>query len=231
MRVVTFNTMLLPLGVHLENPTNKVERAGLIADWINASGADVVLLQEVFHDDAAEVILKKCLTYESHRSNGFFPGCGLLTLSRIPIEERSEIPLRFRGGLIPLFFSKPIQITKIQGGIVLYNLHLASSNYYNNNDRHEYEVIRECKVVRETILAEQVANGRKWIVGGDFNYDRTGFLPEQLKGSTIDTAYKMDISRTPVVEMDHVFCSGSVTSWEKFSCYSDHLGVNYVIDL
>jgi endonuclease/exonuclease/phosphatase family metal-dependent hydrolase len=223
--------MLLPLGIHLDNPTNKIERAGLIADWINASDADVVLLQEVFHDDAAKIILEKCSAYESHRSKGFFPGCGLLTLSRIPIEKCSEISLSFRGGLIPLFFSKPIQVTKIQGGIVVYNLHLASSNYYSNNDSHEHEVIRECKFVRETILAEQVKNGGKWIVGGDFNYDRIGFIPEQLKGSTIDDAYKMDLSRTPVVEMDHVFCSGTITSWEKFSCSSDHLGVNYVIEL
>ena len=68
MRVVTFNTMLLPPGVHLRNTTNKLERAGLIADWINASGADVVFLQEVFHKESAKIILEKCSAYESHSS-------------------------------------------------------------------------------------------------------------------------------------------------------------------
>jgi endonuclease/exonuclease/phosphatase family metal-dependent hydrolase len=231
MRVVTLNTMLLPLGIHLSNQTNKLERAGKIADWINESGADIVFLQEVFLPQALDVILDKCSAYESHSTRAFWLGSGLVTLSRIPIEERSEIQMSFRGGILPWYFSKPVQVTVLRGGIVVYNLHLTSANYYFNNDRHEYEVKRECEVLRKAILADQIKTGRSWIVGGDFNYDRPGFMPAQLKKSTIDPAYIMDLDRTPVVELDHVFSSGTVDSWEKFSCHSDHLGVKYEITL
>lgn len=231
MRVVTLNTMLLPLGIHLSNQTNKIERASKIADWINASGADVVLLQEVFLSQAIDTIVEKCSGYNTHFNKGFWMGSGLLTLSKIPIEERREINLNFMGGVLPWFCNKPVQVTVLQGGIVVYNLHLTSANYYDNNDHHESEVLRECSVVRAAILEDQVKKGRTWIVGGDFNYDRIGFMPNQLKKSTIDSNYIMDLDRTPIVELDHVFCSGAVKSWQTFSCNSDHMGVQYEITL
>lgn len=231
MKVVTLNTMLLPLGIHLSNQTDKIERASKIADWINASNADVVLLQEVFLPEAADTIINKCPEYNCHTNKGLWIGSGILTLSKLPIEERREIKIDFLGGILPWFFTKPVQVTVLKGGIVVYNLHLTSANYYPTNDQQEYEVVREASLVRKAILDDQIKTGRSWIVGGDFNYDRLGFTPTQNKMSTIDPKYIMDLDRTPIVELDYVFCSGNIQSWEKFSCHSDHLGVAYELVL
>jgi endonuclease/exonuclease/phosphatase family metal-dependent hydrolase len=231
IKVITLNTMLLPRGIHLVNPTNKLERAKKIAEWINASNADIVLLQEVFLQEAINIILTTCCAYESHVNIGFWMGSGLLTLSKIPILERREINIPYQGSFLAWYCEKPIQMTILQDGLRVYNLHLAASTYYWNNDQQEYEVLEQCRKLRTIILANQIESGSAWIVGGDFNYDRHDFIPAQRKGATVDFQYEMDMAETPAPEMDHVFCSGSIVSWKKFSCHSDHLGVEYQVKL
>lgn len=93
MRVLTYNVQMLPSQF---NATTDPQNAARIAKRIRSSGYDLVVLNEVFDEDAREVFIEKLSPAFPHRVHYLSGGtiinedAGLMLLSRFPFEPLGQ---------------------------------------------------------------------------------------------------------------------------------------------
>jgi len=160
LAVVTFNVWGLPEWVH-DAPR---ERYARVRAELERTSPDLVLLQEVWSDQAREVIPSGWTVARSTRSLWPFAHNGLVTLSRHPIEGgefRAFSAASFPGSIATKGALKTT--VRLPGGerVNVWNVHLQAGASSDVRARQIDELVHWVRTARDGQVAD--------LVGGDFN--------------------------------------------------------------
>jgi len=177
--LVTFNCFGAP------TPMTR-RRLFALAQELNQRAYSLVCLQEVQANLYRKLLIDACTQYPTHVYEPFFhaPKGGLLTLARLPIEQREFTLYRAREIVSPLaamdlLLHKGVLLARIaidRVPIVVLNTHL-SANYsvdWSTNNRYarvEHSQLRQLAEIVRAQPAEALV-----IAAGDFNIPRGSWL-------------------------------------------------------
>lgn len=182
LRLLTLNVGLLKIRlgnlVLREQIAYPEDRCAKLPEALLSMKADVVLLQEVFHDEHLELLtreLSETYPFIIHsRPNRYHVRYhpGLVTLSRYPIERPRTVlfldaPVDERIFACKGWLSCRIQNTPL-GEILLYNAHPTSGGVYRSPHGMRLQMIR-MNQLRQLSLAARKAKHPQTIIGGDLN--------------------------------------------------------------
>lgn len=174
LRILSWNTFLLPEFVNLVMDIHQEERIPHIADFINKGAYDIVALQEVF----TEVYYKKLKSRlkEKYPHDTGLPfrtwykpvNSGLVVFSKLPLSQKKFFPFQ-RLRHADMFSSKGIQkilvhISKDK------TVHVVNTHF---QARPEHGAIRkeQLKLLEEKVLKGK-AKEEVVVLAGDFNIDQ-----------------------------------------------------------
>src|SRR4051794_33867273 len=161
-----------------------------VAQELNRMGADVICLQEMQMHAYRRLMIRACTSYDASFFEPFLhaPKGGLLTLSRLPIQESEFTLFRERGlwytpAIADWILHKGVLCTCLALGnlsVIVLNTHL-TANYTANWSRQNRYARAEHKQLRHLaeIVREQSPEALV-IVAGDFNTPRGSWLYEEF---------------------------------------------------
>ena len=170
MKILTFNTCLLPEYLNIFNPTykskeNNIIRTLKIHKLIKKLDPDIIFLQEIYYQNIFKIIInlfKKDGYNFSHINNkNKFVINGLVTLSKFDILETDFI--NYKSESIDIFAFRGLLINKIKYNdkiINLINVHLQNKVTSTKNNLYQMEKLMEYL---------KTNNQELFICGGDFN--------------------------------------------------------------
>ena len=179
-KVLTFNAAILDikfLGYSFYRPLDHIEaRLNALITELEASAADIVFLQEIFHRDKQENLcrgLQKYYPYSMGLSSPgwkFRLGNELLTLSRYPLLNGRLLRFKIAPAEELRHTSKGFyhMQTKLPGlGLVnLINFHMSAGGKYAHPEAPEMDTIREKQISQ---LIDYTNGLEKIILAGDLN--------------------------------------------------------------
>lgn len=180
-RVATFNTF----GTTLFG-SQFLKRYRYIAKAITDKNLDVIMLQEV-HSYIALVILKrylKQLPYCVYRPSIIGPTAGLVVFSRYPLAYKGYKSVRYKkiisrsifSFLKYLFVDKGVLVAEIdQPNLYLLNVHLSANLDNDWSPESKFYIIHQTELAKLTNILK-LYKSEKYVLGGDFNIDRTSDL-------------------------------------------------------
>lgn len=221
LTVATFNICLAPF---FRRPYKRIaEFASRLPDEI-----DIINLQEVYTYDMLWMLRKALVSYSLSFKKGLYgPRSGLVTLSRVPLEQERFIALPKQKGIL---------LSRLASGIVIANIHLAT-----NTDGDWSRDNRYFKTHKNHLdqLNQELVSEDRVILGGDFNLAKTSdlYCYFKSKGNWID-AHKQDISPTFHKEflpndrepqrIDYIFTRGNVASQTSPKIFESKIDGQYL---
>ena len=179
LKVVNWNVFLRP-GILRDGQMNRVSH---IADYIMGCGADIIVLQEVFHKRARKRIIQKLEGrfnyFTSQGPKSFFGvGSGVMIFSRHPmIEEKFVSYSKSRGA--DACAKKGVILVKIcspQKEIYVAGTHLQAGNY------PAAKRVRKSQISELANAVNAISDSSFLILAGDFNITPNDKLFAYLSG-------------------------------------------------
>ena len=170
MKILTFNTCLLPEYLNIFNPTykskeNNIIRTLKIHKLIKKLDPDIIFLQEIYDQNIFKILInlfkKDGYKFSHINDKNKFVINGIVTLSKFEILETEFI--NYESESIDIFAYRGLLINKIKYNdkiINLINVHLQNKDTSTKNNLYQIEKLMEYL---------KTNNQELFICGGDFN--------------------------------------------------------------
>ncbi len=184
LTIISFNIWDLPLWF----VKNRKERIKKVADYLAASGADIICLQEAWTQSNRELFFQIMgaagYTWAVAREASMLMGNGgLITFSKFPIVEKKFIPFsRLSAAFVEMFGAKGVLETDIEtpsGMMAVFNTHL----HMPSGASGQRIRLKQLKCAMQIIAN----NDNPAILAGDFNEDK--LWEQQEFNSLLDAAH------------------------------------------
>ena len=181
--LVTLNCFGVP------TPTTRA-RLLTLAQELNRDNYSIVCLQEVQTHTYGRLLTQACTQYPASAYEPFVhaPKGGLLTLARLPIEQRAFLLYRTRTivnlpAVMDWVLHKGVLLTRVSLGqvpIVVLNTHINANYSVNGGTHNRYTHVQQLQLQQLAEIVRAQPTSAIVIAVGDFNIPRGGWLYEEF---------------------------------------------------
>lgn len=181
--LVTLNCFGVP------TPTTR-QRLLTLAQELNRNTFSVVCLQEVQTHAYSHLLTQACTQYSASAYEPFIhaPKGGLLTLARLPIEQRAFSLYRTRTivnlpAVMDWALHKGVLLTRVsldQVPIIILNTHLNANYSLNGSTNNRYTQVQQRQIQQLAEIVRAQPPSAIVIAVGDFNIPRGGWLYKEF---------------------------------------------------
>lgn len=171
LKVLSWNVFLTP---NIAHASLQAKRAPYIAGYVLQSGADVVVLQEMFHKKASSIIedsLKRMYPYYTPRTKGGFmkTNSGVQVFSKYPLDSSKVMQYRDCSGVDCMARKSAVMVFLDISGqkLQLVGTHMQSGGKSKKVDVRKKQLLQ----MTSELLEPYARTGVPQLIAGDLNID------------------------------------------------------------